>query len=139
MKVRSFFWLAAALLCISGSALAHHSQTMFDESKMVTLKGVVSKFAWINPHVQIYFDVTEKGKTQTWQIEVNSALSMGRAGWKRDQFKAGDQVTVSFHPMRNGSAHGYLRKIVGPDGKALEMAGNTPPPQSGTVPPKPKQ
>lgn len=130
MKVRGFIWFAAMLLCIGGSAFAHHSQAMFDESKMVTLKGVVTKFAWINPHVQLYFDVTEKGKAQNWQIELNSALSMGRAGWKRTQFKAGDVVTVSFHPARNGSEHGYLRKIVGPDGKVLEMAGGTggPPP-----------
>lgn len=127
MKVRGFIVLAAALVGVSGTVLAHHSQTMFDETKMVTLQGTISRFAWINPHVQIYFDVTENGKTQTWQIEANSALTMGRAGWKRDQFKAGDAVTVSFHPMRNGSAHGYLRKIVGPDGKPLEMAGNAPP------------
>lgn len=127
MKVRGFVWLAAALAFFVGPVLAHHSQTMFDETKMVTLQGKITRFAWINPHVQIYFDVADSGKTTNYQIEANSALTMGRAGWKRDQFKAGDAVTVSFHPMRNGSAHGYLRKIVGPDGKALEMAGNTPP------------
>jgi hypothetical protein len=139
MKLRSFVWLAAVLLLgIGGPVLAHHSQAMFDETKMLTLKGVISKFSWVNPHVQIYFDVTDKGKKQTWQIEANSALTMGRAGWKRDQFKAGEVVTVSFHPTRNGSPHGYLRKIVGPDGKALEMGGGTggPPPAGAAQQPK---
>jgi hypothetical protein len=132
MKVRGFSWLAAALLGIAVPALAHHSQAMFDESKMVTLQGVVTKFSWINPHVQVYFDAKDKGKAQNWQIEANSAVTMSRAGWKRDQFKAGDKVTVSFHPARNGTAHGYLRKIIGPDGKVLEMAGGTGgPPPSG--------
>lgn len=126
MKVRSFVWLAALLPGIGGTAYAHHSQAMFDETRMVTLKGVITRFAWVNPHVQIYFEVTDKGKKQVWQIEANAALSMGHAGWKRDQFKAGEPVTVSFHPTRSGSPQGYLRKIVGPDGKALEMAGNTP-------------
>lgn len=125
MKLRSFLGLAILFLGV-GVAHAHHSQAMFDETKMVTLKGVVTKFSWINPHVQIYFEVTDKGKKEVWQIEANSAVTMARAGWKRDQFKVGEPVTVSFHPMRNGTPHGYLRKIVGPDGKALEMEGNTP-------------
>ncbi|HWK74484.1 MAG TPA: DUF6152 family protein [Povalibacter sp.] len=136
MKVRNLLRLAAALLCLSAPAFAHHSQAMFDETRMVTLSGVVTKFSWINPHVQIYFNVTEKGKSQVWQIEANSALTMARSGWKRDQFKVGDKVTVSFHPMRNGTPFGYLRKIVGPDGKALEMAGGTggPPPSAAKKP-----
>lgn len=126
MKYRHFIWLAALLICGSGTALAHHSQAMFDETKLVTLKGVITKFSWINPHVQIYFEADDKGRKQVWQIEANASVTMARAGWKRDQFKVGDKVTVSFHPTRSGSPKGYLRRIIGPDGKALEMAGNTP-------------
>jgi hypothetical protein len=126
MLMRRFALLVAVLACFGSPARAHHSQAMFDQSKMVTLQGVITKFAWLNPHVQVYFDVAENGKTESWQIETNSALNMTRAGWKRDQFKAGDHVTVSFHPMRNGTRFGYLRKIVGPDGKELTLPGGIP-------------
>lgn len=121
MNLRKVIGFVAATLCLGAPALAHHSQVMFDQTKMVTLSGVVTRFAWINPHVQIFFEVDNDGKKQIYQIEANSALTMGRAGWKRDQFKAGDKVTVSFHPNRDGRSMGYLRKIVGPDDKPLEM------------------
>lgn len=120
-------WMMAAWLLGASVALAHHSQTMYDESKMVTVTGVVTKFAWINPHTMLMVDVTtDKGKVEHWEIETNAAASLGRAGWKRDQFKPGDKVTVSFNPAKNGSTHGMLRKVVGPDGKTLEMPGNGP-------------
>jgi|SRR6185437_784344 len=126
MKTRRFVALLAALLCISPAVFAHHSQAMFDMNKMVTLKGVITKFAWINPHVQLYIDVTENGKTESWQIETNSALSMTKAGWTREEYKAGDPVEFSFHPMRNGTHFGYLRKIVGPNGKVHELPAGIP-------------
>lgn len=125
MKARGFAWFVVVSLCVGAPVFAHHSQTMFDETRMVTLKGTVTKFAWINPHVKLYFDVTEQGKTQNWEIETNAASSLGRAGWKRDQFKFGDAVTVSFNPVRNGQPRGMLRKVIGPDGKELSMPGNT--------------
>lgn len=126
MKMRRFVTLVAALLCVSTAVFAHHSQAMFDMTKMVTLKGVVTKFAWVNPHVQLYVDVTENGKTESWQIETNSALSMTRAGWTREEYKAGDTVEFSFHPMRNGTHFGYLRRIVGPNGKVHELPAGIP-------------
>ena len=117
----------AVLLC-SAPAFAHHSQTMFDQTKTVTLQGVVTKFAWINPHTQLYFDVMTGANAGNWQMELNSALSMSRAGWTRTQYKAGDAVKVTFNPARNGSHYGYLLKVVGPDGKEYQIAGNPPPP-----------
>ncbi len=118
--------LLSAMTCVSGAALAHHSNAMFDMTKMVVLKGVVKKFAWMNPHVQIFIDVEAKGGTQTWQIGTNSISAMSNLGWKRTQFLAGQKVTVWIHPPRDGSHIGYLRKIVGPDGKALEVSTGIP-------------
>ncbi len=37
-------------------ATAHHSFALFDQTKMVTVQGVVERFAWTNPHITIYLD-----------------------------------------------------------------------------------
>jgi hypothetical protein len=126
MKVHVPAWAAAGLLLLAGPVLAHHSQAMYDDHKPVTHKGVVSKFSWINPHVWIYVDVASGGKKETWGVEANSASSMSRIGWKRTQFKPGDEVTFTIWPRRDGKTEGLLSKIVGPDGKELSLPRNPP-------------
>ena len=46
-------------LTVCGSVLAHHGVAAYDMVNPVTLKGTVTKFAWQNPHVEIYFDATD--------------------------------------------------------------------------------
>lgn len=124
-------WLAAAM-CLAAPVTAHHSQAMYDASKLVTLSGVVTKFSMVNPHTLIYFEATVDGKKESWKLETDSAVSMMRKGWKRDQFREGDMITVSFHPMRNGEPDGFLREITGPDGVTVRIGGGTggPPPRA---------
>ena len=46
------------LLVAAVPALAHHSlQSEFDIEKSITLKGVVTRVDWVNPHVRVYLDV----------------------------------------------------------------------------------
>src|SRR5438034_7242615 len=54
-------WLAAALLtCVALPLAAHHSfAAEFDGSKTLSMKGVVSKVDWVNPHIFIYIDVKD--------------------------------------------------------------------------------
>ena len=44
----------------------------YDPDKPVSLKGVVTKVEWTNPHARIYLDVTEPNGTvtQTWNLEL---------------------------------------------------------------------
>ena len=53
-----------SLFVISMSVFAHHgTQVSYDMNKAVDVKGVVTKFAWLNPHSQLYFDVKDKNGT----------------------------------------------------------------------------
>jgi hypothetical protein len=52
--------LVAATLA-SAPARAHHSAAMFDDSRVVELKGVVKELQWTNPHVWLQVTVDEKG------------------------------------------------------------------------------
>ncbi|MEO6339511.1 MAG: DUF6152 family protein, partial [Caulobacteraceae bacterium] len=50
MKARIFLMGLIAAVTAGGSAVAHHSFAMFDNTKEVTLVGTVKSFQWTNPH-----------------------------------------------------------------------------------------
>lgn len=117
----------SALVITASAAFAHHSQAMYEPDKLSTIKGVVTKFHWVNPHTWLYVDVTDdKGKVTNWAIETNAAVSMKKLGWTRTQFKAGDPVTVTMSPRKDGTAEGMLRKVIMPGGTEFSMPGNGP-------------
>lgn len=108
--------LALAVLAAGGSASAHHSFAMFDQTRQVSVNGVVKEFQWTNPHAFIELADTD-GKT--WSIEMNSPNNLLRQGWKRTALKVGDKVTVVFNPLRDGKAGGLFNAVTLPDGKVL--------------------
>jgi hypothetical protein len=118
--VVSFTWFAA-LLMLSIPALAHHGATPYDSSKLTILKGTVSDFQFINPHVELFVDVTnDKGKVETWSGEANSPNVLSRHGWSKDIIKKGDQITVIGNQGKNGSTTLRLQKIILSNGKELD-------------------
>jgi hypothetical protein len=114
-------FVAAALLLAARSAVAHHSlYAEFDETQSITLKGVVSKVEWINPHVYLYLDVADaSGKVSTWSIETFPPNTLRRAGLTRDKLGYGETVTLLGYASRNGSPLAFLRKITFADGREL--------------------
>ena len=106
--------------CAAVPAFAHHSFSMFEAQKEVVLKGTVKEFQWSNPHTWIQLDVPDaSGKTVEWSIEGGSPNLVGRQGWKRNTFKAGDQVEITVHPLRDGQPGGSFVRAVLPDGRKL--------------------
>jgi hypothetical protein len=95
-----------ALCAMTSVPRAHHSAAMFDDSKVVELKGVVKELQWTNPHVWLQVSVDEKGAKKEWSIEAGSPNTLSRTGWRSTTFKPGDQVTVRINPMKDGSAAG---------------------------------
>jgi hypothetical protein len=111
-----FLLLAGAVLPVA----AHHSFSMFDETKEIVLKGVVKEFQWSNPHTWIQLNVTDaSGNVVEWSIEGGSPNLLGRQGWKRNSLKAGDQVEVTIHPLRDGQPGGSFMSAVLADGRTL--------------------
>jgi len=111
----------AVLLAISVPVLAHHGASPYDTSKLTTMKGTVSDFQFINPHVEISVDVTDdKGKTETWMGEANSPNVLSRHGWDRNIIKKGDQITVIGNRGKNGSKTLRLQKVILSSGQELD-------------------
>ena len=42
---------------------------------------------------------------------------MGRQGWNKVTFKAGDEITAVAHPLKDGSKGASLFYVILPDGK----------------------
>jgi len=92
-------------LANGSSALAHHAfSNEFDESKPLTLQGVVTRVDWENPHVHYYIDVASPdGTLVNWACETGGPNRLARRGWTRDSLKPGDKVIVHGFPAKDSS------------------------------------
>jgi len=101
------------LLAAAPEMLAHHSfAAEYDSKKPVTLKGVVTKVEWMNPHVYFFIDVTdEKGSTANWALEMGPPQGLQRSGWTRNTMKIGDEVTVEGTLAKDGSRQANARSV----------------------------
>jgi hypothetical protein len=126
MKLRLGVLMVAALLCPALQAFAHHSfSAEYDGKREITLKGVVTRFDWMNPHVRFYVDVKdEKGVVTNWDLELMSPNTLTRAGWSKRALKVGDEVTVTAYLAKDGSKRANARgNVTLADGRKI-FAGN---------------
>lgn len=120
MKVVSAYGVVAALALSCSVASAHHSFAMFDLGKDYTVEAVVKEVQFTNPHVWLQIMVTDdKGVATEWSIESGAPGMMLRNGWKPSTLKPGDKVTLTMHPLKNGSPGGSLVSVKVPDGRVL--------------------
>jgi hypothetical protein len=115
---------AALFVVVAGPAFAHHSFSAFDMANQKTITGTVNKVDWTNPHIWIWIDVTnDKGGSDTYGFEGMSPNFLARRGWSRTTLKAGDKLTVSYRPMKDGSHGGMFINGKMTSGKVLTMGG----------------
>ena len=113
--------LLALLLLTAGPVSAHHSATMFEQTKTVTVEGVVKEFQWTNPHSWLLIDVTDKnGKVTTWGFEAEAPSTLQRAGIRPSEFKPGTKVTMTGRPMKDGRPAAIWVLAVRADGKKFD-------------------
>jgi hypothetical protein len=125
--------VAAGVFGAAGPVLAHHSFTMFDMTKRMTLTGTITSFEWTNPHAYIEIDVPDdKGATKHWSIELGSPSILMQSGWKFSSIKAGDKVMLIVNPMKTGQNGGFLSQATLPDGKVLFNGPRQEPPPAPT-------
>lgn len=114
MKRRGVYLLAGilSLIVLAIPAFAHHGTAAYDMTKTFTIKGKVSRFNFINPHVQVYFDVADdKGNVEHWQAELTSPNHLIRTGWTKDTLKPDDDVTITGYRTKDGSNSIWIATI----------------------------
>ncbi len=114
-----------SLFVISMSLFAHHgTQVSYDMNKAVDVKGVITKFSWLNPHSQLYFDVKGKdGNVVTWAAEMRAPGNLIAEGYTRkelmEKLKPGTEVTVTGNPSKAGAPVVVFIKLMTSDGYCL--------------------
>jgi hypothetical protein len=120
MNIKVFALCGIAALSLAAPALAHHSFAMFDADKTVELEGTVKEFQWTNPHSWLQVLVTdESGREVEWSLEMGSPGALARSGWRPRTVSPGDHVTVSIHPLKDGSSGGQFLTATLPDGTVM--------------------
>jgi uncharacterized protein DUF6152 len=122
MSNRFFVSFASiALLASALPALAHHAfSNEFDESKPLTLQGVVTRVDWENPHVHYFIDVVQPdGTVVNWACETGGPNRLTKRGWMRDSLKPGDKVVVHAFPAKDASHSADGRKVTLANGQTI--------------------
>jgi uncharacterized protein DUF6152 len=102
---------------------AHHGAAAYDVGKKVVLKGTVKEWIYSNPHCLLTLEVTgEDGQPVRWIVEGQAPNVVFPAGYRKDTFTFGDQVTVTVEPVKNGRPMGRILGAVTADGKVLGAA-----------------
>jgi Family of unknown function (DUF6152) len=125
MNARKIGLAVTILIGIAMPAVAHHSFAMFDPDKTVTLKGVVKELEWTNPHVWMRMMVVDPatGKPMQYALEMGSVARSTYDGWKKDSVKPGDGITLTIHPLKDGSRGGMYLAAELADGKKFGRTG----------------
>ena len=120
MNFKTLSLAAVSLVAFAAPALAHHSFAMFDADKTMTLNGTVREFEWTNPHSWIRINVADQsGKELQWAIEMGSPAQISQRGWKADTIKGGDKITLTIHPLKDGSRGGQFMAAKLQNGQTL--------------------
>ncbi|MGA2883389.1 MAG: DUF6152 family protein [Bryobacteraceae bacterium] len=138
-KINLALAAAAALFCALPLVAHHAVSAEFNSEKIVTLKGVVSKVDWVNPHIFVYFDVKDdSGKVTTWRLQSLPPLFFKGSGLTKDKLLDGSEATIDLYPAKDGTDDfGFLLKLTYPDGHFYNLGGGTAP--AATPAPAPAQ
>ncbi len=110
----------------SGALLAHHSlSAVYDIRATGEVTGVVKKVEFVNPHGVMTVDVpSDEGESTEWQLTTGSANTLSSLGFGGDgpnTVIAGDVVTITYFPARNGTPLGFIRSITLADERTIEF------------------
>ena len=99
--------LIGAFVCVAAAAVAaHHGQAgVFDESRIVELRGTVKQWNFVNPHPILVLDAPDaKGVRKEWDVYFGPGAvpSLRRQGFAADTFTVGETVVVRGHPATSG-------------------------------------
>jgi Family of unknown function (DUF6152) len=119
-------WLMA-----SGSLQAHHSLAgVYDMKTEKELAGTVDKVQFTNPHGSLSIVVkNEDGTTTEWVFTLGSVSALAQRGVGKtgpNALHVGDSIKVKFLPAKDGHPLGFLKTVIMPDGREIQISGGGP-------------
>ena len=108
--------LAMLAVLFEAQVSTHHSFAMYDQTKTVTLTGVVRQFVAQANHAELHFILVAPdrkgfakgadGKYVEWGVEMAGAAAVAQQGITTATFGAGTLFSVRLNPLRDGSNFG---------------------------------
>jgi hypothetical protein len=120
-----FVRVSVVLALVSGAvALSAHHSWPVNMSRLVTVKGTVTEFAWENPHPMITLEVrSDDGKMEKWLVGGPAINRMEANGWAKTTVRPGDVLTGIGYQFADGQKIIRLERVVFANGKALNLYG----------------
>ena len=126
--------LGCIVLCglmASSSLLAHHSLAgVYDMKKEMEMSGALDSVKFVNPHGSLTLLVKNPdGSTTPWVMTLGSATALAQRGIGRtgpNALHVGDNITVKFLPAKDGSPLGFLKTVIMPDGRVIQISVGNP-------------
>ena len=129
MRTQFLLFTSVCLLSITIPLIAHHGTFVsYDAEHPITMKAVITEFRFTNPHMQLYFDVTDdKGNVAHWSTEGPDPAVWVQQGWGKKRTEStlapGTKITITVNPARNGKPVGSGARIVLENGQVVGPAG----------------
>ena len=117
------FFVLLLFLSIGHSVCnAHHNFGLhYDSSKIVTITGIVKRYAFINPHIEIELEVKQGANITQWKVETINARLAATYDLQKDSFKVGDPVEIKGWPAKDGSNTLGGHQLALPDGQVFVL------------------
>src|SRR5215831_7182907 len=119
-------WLMAG-----GPWQAHHSLAgVYDMKKEMEMSGSVEQIKFVNPHGSLTITVKNPdGSTTPWVLPLGSATALAQRGIGKtgpNDLHTGDIIKVKFGPAKDGSPLGFLKPVIMPDGRVIQISAGNP-------------
>ncbi len=116
--------LTAGLLGPSAATAHHGLVKLYDDSKRVTVNGVIEDVAWINPHIYLKVVSVENGQQKIYRVESVPIAFARRAGITKAKLLGdGRPAQVTFMPSRTDPLLGWSMAIKYADGRNISFSG----------------
>jgi hypothetical protein len=92
-------WIGLLGLTLASLALAHHGWSSYDETKPLTLTGIIRASTYEQPHGTVRLEVTKPEK-KTWLVVLAPPSRMQSRGLPAESLKVGTEATVVAYPSK---------------------------------------
>lgn len=105
--------LAGLVLAVTPVTAHHEIRAKFDDTRPLTLRGVVTHVDWRNPHVHVFINVRDTDdRTVSWAVELESPIELQQSGWNSESLQPGDAITIEGIAARDGSRQLWRRSML---------------------------
>jgi hypothetical protein len=121
------------VIALPATAFAHHSYAIYDNSKVMPIRGIIKKVDWVNPHAWVHITVSDpQGTSAEWSLECRSISELSRQGLRSIDLRTGDAFSALVWLARDGKKLATVVRATTASGKVFGLtreaaAGGGPP------------